>query len=112
MENKEESIGSIFINKLEKEINYKIENVEKLDILKNIKKQENNIIEIQDYIFIPTKEKKKENLNQKLVDSIYIENNPNPENISQSIDKIEISHESKPIILKIENIENIYFSHK
>ena len=109
MENKEESIGSIFINKLEKEINYKIENVEKLDILKNIKKQKNNIIEIQDYIFIPPKEIEKENLSQKLVDSIYIENNPYPENISQSIDKIEISHESKPIILKIENIENIYF---
>ena len=112
LENKEESVDSIFIDKLEKEIDYKIENVEKLDILKNIKKQENNIIETQDYIFIPPKEKEKENLSQKLVDSIYIENNPYPENISQSIDKIEISHESKPIIQKIENIESIYLSPK
>ena len=51
-------------------------------------------------------------MSQKLVDSIYIENNPYPENISQSIDKIEISHESKPIIQKIENIESIYLSPK
>ena len=93
-DNKEVSVDNIFIDTLNKS-NNEIENVEKMELLKTVKKTENkNVIETNDYIFIPPKEKEK--LSPKLIESILIENNQHPENIAQIIDKIEIANIISP----------------
>ena len=104
-DNKEVSVDNIFIDTLNKS-NNEIENVEKMELLKSVKKPEYiNVIETKDYLFIPPKEKEK--LSPKLIESILIENNQYPENIAQIIDKIEITNLIRPK-QEIETKESLY----
>ena len=104
-ENKEVTVDNICLESLQKEKN-QIENVEKMDILKSIKKVElKNIIENKDNIFIPHKEKEK--LDKNLVESIFIEDKKYPENLAQIVDKFELSNVSIPV-QEIETKESLF----
>ena len=71
-----------------------IQNVDKINILKSPKIKPENVIELNDNLFIPPKEK--EPLQSQIIDKLLIEGSLKPNNEIQTLDKLEIQKSPKP----------------
>ena len=74
----------------------KIQNVNKLEIIKTSKIVPQNVIEEKESIFIKSQEKEKEPFKGQVVDTILIEGNLKPDNKIQNVDKMDILRTPKP----------------
>ena len=99
-------VDDLMIEKNIKNYNYKVQNIDKIEILKSAKPK--NIIEEKDNIFIESK--KKEPLKSQLIDNIIVEGIDRPKNNIQNVDKIEILRAPKSQNIVIEEKDSLFIS--